>query len=100
MRKWPQYYNEEMETMSQERLRSFQEKKLKKQLQYVWKNSPFYQKKFRQVGFSPRDFKSLEELGKLPFTTKDETGIFAYTRRPNSHFLHKWIKEVRDDYEY
>ena len=31
---------------------------------------------------------------------KDETGIFAYTRRRNLRFLHKWIKEVRDDYEY
>lgn len=82
MRKWPPYYNEEMETMSQERLRSLQEKKLKKQLQYVWKNSPFYQNKFRQVGFSPRDFKSLEELGKLPFTTKDELRISQATDPP------------------
>ncbi len=68
----PQYYNKKMEALGQEELRLLQQKKLKKQLKYVWKNSPFYQKKFKASGFSPRDFKSLEDLKKLPFTTKDE----------------------------
>lgn len=72
MEKWPQFYNERMETLDQEELRSLQENKLKKQLKYVWKNSPFYQKKFKETGISPKDFKSLEDLNKLPFTTKDE----------------------------
>ena len=72
MGKWPQFYNERMETLDQEKLRSLQENKLKKQLKYVWKNSPFYQKKFKEAGISPKDFKSLEDLNKFPFTTKDE----------------------------
>lgn len=72
MEKWPQFYNERMETLDQEKLRSLQENKLKKQLKYVWKNSPFYQKKFKEAGISPKDFKSLEDLKKFPFTTKDE----------------------------
>ena len=72
MEKWPKYYNKELETMRQEELKSLQEKKLKKQLKYVWKNSPFYQRKFKASGFSPGDFNSLEDLKKLPFTTKDE----------------------------
>lgn len=58
--------------MRQEELASLQEKKLKKQLRYVWNNSPFYQRKFKASGFSPGDFKSLEDLKKLPFTIKDE----------------------------
>ena len=49
MEKWPQFYNERMETLDQEELRSLQENKLKKQLKYVWKNSPFYQKKFKEA---------------------------------------------------
>jgi phenylacetate-CoA ligase len=61
-----------METMDPEKLRSLQERKLKKQLNYVWKNSPFYQKKFKASGISPKDFKRLEDLKKFPFTTKDE----------------------------
>jgi phenylacetate-CoA ligase len=96
MRKWPLYYNEEMETMSPEKLKSLQEKKLKKQLQYVWKNSSFYQKKFRQAGFSPRDFKSLEELGRLPFTTKDELRISQATDPPlGSHVAVPMEKIIR-----
>jgi len=75
MGKWPLYYNEKMETIDQEKLRSLQENKLKRQLKYVWKNSPFYQKKFKESGLSPGDFKSLEDLKKLPFTTKDELRI-------------------------
>lgn len=58
--------------MDPEKLRSLQENKLRKQLNYVWKNSPFYQKKFKASGISPKDFKRLEDLKKFPFTTKDE----------------------------
>jgi phenylacetate-CoA ligase len=72
MGKWSQYYNKKMETMDSSELRSLQEKKLKKQLKYVWGHSPFYQKKFIEAGVSPRDFKNLEDLKKFPFTTKDE----------------------------
>jgi phenylacetate-CoA ligase len=72
MGKWPLFYNERMETLDQEGLRSLQEKKLKKQLKYVWANSPFYQKKFREASLSPKDFKNLEDLRKFPFTTKEE----------------------------
>jgi phenylacetate-CoA ligase len=72
MGKWPQYYNEKMETLDQGRLKALQENKLKKQLKYVWANSPFYQERFREAGLSPKDFKSLEDLRKFPFTTKEE----------------------------
>jgi phenylacetate-CoA ligase len=72
MEKSPKYYNKKLETIGQEELGSLQENKLKKQLKYVWKNSPFYQRKFEASGFSPGDFKSLADLKKLPFTTKDE----------------------------
>lgn len=68
----PQYYNKKMESLGQGELASLQEKKLKRQLKYVWKNSPFYQRKFMASGFFPEDFKSLADLKKLPFTTKDE----------------------------
>jgi phenylacetate-CoA ligase len=72
MGKWPQYYREKMETIDPEELISLQEKKLRKQLRYVWGNSPFYREKFKEAGISPRDFKTHEDLKKVPFTTKDE----------------------------
>jgi len=72
MGKWPKYHNEKMETLDEERLKALQENKLKKQLKYVWAKSPFYQKKFREAGLSRKDFRSLEDLRKFPFTTKEE----------------------------
>jgi len=71
MGKWPEYHNEKMETLAKKRLKALQENKLKKQLKYVWAKSPFYQKKFREAGLSPKDFRSLEDLRKFPFTTKE-----------------------------
>lgn len=72
MGKYPEYWNEEMETLSPEKFHEVQEKALLKQLDYVWKNSAFYQKKFDEAGIGPDDIKHLEDLSKLPFTEKSE----------------------------
>src|SRR5512139_3529122 len=61
-----------METMDPVELGSLQEEKLRKQIQYVYKRSKFYQRKFKEVGLIPEDIKSIQELKKVPFTTKDE----------------------------
>ncbi|MBN1577161.1 MAG: hypothetical protein JW913_11450 [Chitinispirillaceae bacterium] len=45
---------------------------LKKQLDYVWKKSRFYRKKFSDAGITPDDIKTLKDIRKLPFTTKEE----------------------------
>lgn len=66
------YLNPTMETMLPAELRSIQEKKFLKQLDYVWGKSPFYQEKFKTLGIGPGDIKTLDDLAKLPFTEKDE----------------------------
>ena len=35
-------------------------------------NSPFYQKKFKELGITPDDIKSLDDVSKLPFTSKED----------------------------
>jgi phenylacetate-CoA ligase len=67
-----EFLNEKIETMSPEGLRSIQQGKFLRQLDYVWENSPFYQKKLREQGVERGDIKDLEDLPKLPFTEKDE----------------------------
>jgi len=67
-----EYWNKEMETLSPERFYEVQEKALLRQLKYVWENSAFYQKKFREAGVELGDIKGLEDLSKLPFTEKHE----------------------------
>ncbi len=72
MAKYREYWNEAMETLLAERYHEVQEKALLRQLEHVWENSAFYQKKFGDVGLELADIRSLEDLGKLPFTEKTE----------------------------
>lgn len=72
MKKTNKFYHKTIETMDPDRLRSLQEEKLKKQIRQVYENSKFYQDKFKEVGLIPNDIQSVEDLRKVPFTTKDE----------------------------
>jgi phenylacetate-CoA ligase len=82
MGKYREYWNEEMETLSPEKYHDVQEKALLKQLKYVWENSAFYQKKFKEAGVELEDVKGLEDLGKLPFTEKSELRESQLTAPP------------------
>tara|TARA_R110000787_G_scaffold73456_3_gene163677 strand:- start:25948 stop:27333 length:1386 start_codon:yes stop_codon:yes gene_type:complete len=66
------FWNPEVELMSPEATLALQEEKLRKQVQYLWDKSELYREKFENAGFSPSDFKGLQDLGNLPFTTKRE----------------------------
>lgn len=67
-----EYFDPEIETMSQEQLRALQEAKLGKQLDYLLARSLFYQDKFRAEGIGREHFQSLPDLVNFPFTTKEE----------------------------
>jgi len=45
---------------------------LKSQLQRVYDKSTFYHEKFANAGFSPSDLKNLEDLSKVPLTSREE----------------------------
>ncbi len=66
------YFNEEAETMPLSEIKDLQLAKLKKQLAYVYENSPFYRKKFDEAGVKPHNINRLKDLELFPFTTKDE----------------------------
>ncbi len=65
-------YNEHLEAMPISDLRKLQLSRLKKIVKYVYANSTFYKKKFDDLGINANDIKSLEDIEKLPFTTKDD----------------------------
>lgn len=67
-----EYLDPEIETMGQAHLRELQEAKLGKQLDYLLARSPFYQDKFREAGVRREHFRSLPDLIRFPFTSKDE----------------------------
>lgn len=60
----------EREIWSRDKIQSYQFETLKKQLGYVGKNSAYYNRTFSEAGFHPGDFKSLDDLSKLPVTKK------------------------------
>lgn len=66
------FWNEKIETMSQDELRSLQLKRLKRQVQYNYTYSIFYRDKFNACGMVPEDIKTFEDFQKVPLMTKDE----------------------------
>src|SRR3972149_755817 len=66
------YWNEKIETMPLPRLNLLQARKLRKQIDYLMKSSPFYRRKLKEAGIAARDIRTVAEIAKLPFTTKDE----------------------------
>ena len=76
-------WNEAKECMSRDELSVLQGKRLVKQVNYVYHNVEYYRKKMQAVGLEPGDIRGLEDLDKLPYTTKDDLrdtypfGLFA-----------------------
>ena len=66
------YFQPEIETMPHEKIRELQNEKLLKQVHHVWENVPYYKAKMQEKGLTPDDIKSLDDLYKLPFLTKDD----------------------------
>jgi phenylacetate-CoA ligase len=66
------YWNEEMETMEPGKLRLLEERLLMDELTYIYGRSSFYREKWEAAKVSPEDFRSLEDLARFPFTTKDD----------------------------
>lgn len=76
-------WNETKECMSREEMSILQSARLVKTVERVYHNVPFYRKKMQEMGLEPGDIKSIEDLQKLPFTTKSDLrdnypfGLFA-----------------------
>lgn len=65
-------FDSKIEKMSRKKLKELQLKRLKKIVGYVYKNVPFYNKKFKELNLKPEDIKTLDDIKKLPFTTKKD----------------------------
>jgi len=65
-------YEPEYETMPRDKLTALQEERLRKIVNYCYERSPVYRKKFKEAGITPDDIKGLDDLGKIPFTTKED----------------------------
>lgn len=76
-------WNETKECMSRDEKTVLQGARLIKTVDRVYHNVPFYRRKMQNVGIEPGDIRGLEDLSRLPFTTKADLrdnypfGLFA-----------------------
>jgi phenylacetate-CoA ligase len=81
------YWQPEKECMSREDLEQLQLERLQSTLYRVGTHVPFYRKKFAELKIDYDDFKSLDDLRRLPFTVKQDLrdnypyGLFAVPQR-------------------
>ena len=71
------------ETLSRAEMESLQLARLQETVERVYKKVPYYRQKMQEKGIAPQDIKTLADLQKLPFTTKQDMrdtypfGLFA-----------------------
>ncbi|KAA6332222.1 Phenylacetate-coenzyme A ligase, partial [termite gut metagenome] len=63
------YWQEDLETMTREKLRELQLERLKKTIT-IAANAPFYREVFNKSGITADAIRSVEDISKLPFTNK------------------------------
>ena len=76
-------WNKQEECLNAEDKKAIQSKRLVSLVDYVYHNVPYYRAKMQQVGLLPCDIQSVDDITKLPFTTKQDLrdnypyGLFA-----------------------
>jgi phenylacetate-CoA ligase len=76
-------WNDEFETLPREAMEALQLKRLRDLVDRVYSTVPFYRQKLSEIGYKPGDLRTLEDLSRLPFTTKEDLrenypfGLFA-----------------------
>ena len=77
------YFQPDIETMPVEQLRELQLDRMKRSFAHAYENIPLYRERFAEAGVVPSDLKSLDDLVKFPFLTKQDMrdsypfGLFA-----------------------
>lgn len=76
-------FQQDLETLPKDELKDLQLKRLQDLCARLYANVPFYQRKFDEIGITPKDIKSLSDIKYLPFTEKQDLrdnypyGLFA-----------------------
>ncbi|BAW30805.1 MAG TPA: phenylacetate--CoA ligase [Methanothermobacter sp.] len=76
-------WNPKAECMDKEERKEIQLKRLQDTVKRAYENVPYYHQRFNELKIEPEDIESLEDIKKLPFTTKQDLreaypfGMFA-----------------------
>ncbi|MBN2079058.1 MAG: phenylacetate--CoA ligase [Spirochaetes bacterium] len=77
------YFNKEIETMPVKKMRELQLERLRWAVNHAYTNNAFYRKKYDAAGFHPDQLKTLDDMRRVPFLTKQDMrdnypfGLFA-----------------------
>jgi phenylacetate-CoA ligase len=66
------YLEPRLERASRADMARLQTRRLREQVAHAARRSPFYRRKLRAAGVAPAKIRTLDDLRRLPFTTKDE----------------------------
>lgn len=66
------FHKKEIETANRPELEDYQSGRLNEMLDKVFRSDSFYSKKYRSAGIHREDIRSVRDLGRLPFTDKEE----------------------------
>ena len=82
-------WNETIECMDREEMRKLQSLRLKRVVEHAYHNSPFYRKKMQEMGITPDDVQTIDDITKLPFTVKpvSYTHLDVYKRQG----YYRWV---------
>lgn len=82
--------HKEIQFKSLAEIEQFQNIQLQKQMQYIKKNSPYYQRVFAENNINFDDIKTVKDLQKLPVTTKQDLQLY------NKDFFCVPMSEITD----
>jgi len=66
-----EFFNKQVETMSQDELKALQTKLLPKVIKRSYEHNAYYKGEMDKVGIKPEDIRGLDDLQKLPFMSKE-----------------------------
>ncbi|MFA9389153.1 MAG: phenylacetate--CoA ligase family protein [Prolixibacteraceae bacterium] len=65
-------WNESIECASREQMHQIQSERLIATVNRIYHQVPYYRQKMQELGLTPNDITSVDDLNKLPFTTKSD----------------------------
>jgi phenylacetate-CoA ligase len=69
---YSEYWNPKNETLPREQLRALQLIKLRRLCDWAWERSGFHRRLWEKGGFRPEQLKSLDDLRRIPFMTRED----------------------------
>jgi len=69
---YSEYWNPKNETLAREDLQALQLLKLRRLCEWAYATTPFHRHRFDAAGFKPEQLKTLDDIRRIPFMTREE----------------------------